>query len=133
MSRAKREQSGEGQFAFEGLDRALHEKARLGILSSLLANPQGLLFTELKTLCNLTDGNLSRHLQVLQEAGLVEVWKRTRGKRTQTLVRMTEDGHARFLDYLGVLEQIVTNAIQASQATRATQPAGRHGWGWSAT
>jgi DNA-binding transcriptional ArsR family regulator len=133
MSRAKHETSAEGQFAFDGLDRVLHEKARLGILSSLVANPQGLLFTELKTLCNLTDGNLSRHLQVLQEAGLVEVWKRTQGKRTQTLVRMTEAGHARFLDYLGVLEQIVTHAIQASQATRKTQPVRRHGWGWSAT
>src|SRR5687767_8143491 len=104
MSSLKREPSDSGQFAFDGLDRVLHEKARLGILSSLVANPQGLLFTELKELCSLTDGNLSRHMQVLQDAGLVEVWKGSQGKRTQTLVRMTDKGRARFMEYIGVLE-----------------------------
>ena len=50
-----------------GLDRVLHEKARLGIMTSLVGHPKGLAFGDLKKLCNLTDGNLSRHLQVLQE------------------------------------------------------------------
>ena len=62
-----------GRFAYEGLDRIMHEKARLGILTSLLARPEGILFNELKELCSLTDGNLSRHIQALQEAELVEV------------------------------------------------------------
>ena len=88
------ESSNSGQYAFEGLDRVLHEKARLGILSSLIANPQGLVFNELKTLCDLTDGNLSRHMQVLEDAGLVEVWKGSHGKRPQTLVRLTGEGRA---------------------------------------
>ena len=64
-----------GRFAYDGLDRVLHERARLSIMTSLATQPDGLLFTDLKDLCSLTDGNLSRHLQVLHEAGLVEVWK----------------------------------------------------------
>lgn len=117
-----------GQFAFEGLDRVLHEKARLGILSSLVANPEGLLFTELKSLCCLTDGNLSRHMQVLQEAGLVEIWKGTQQKRPQTLVRLTEQGRARFLEYIEVLEQIVGDALEAAQVSRQVSMRGRPGW-----
>ena len=62
-------------FSYDGLDRVIHEKARLGLLTSLMAHPKGLAFADLKQLCGLTDGNLSRHLGVLQEAGLVEVTK----------------------------------------------------------
>ncbi len=64
-----------GRFAYDGLDRIMHEKARLGIMTSLISRPEGLLFGELKQLCTLTDGNLSRHIEVLHEAGLVEVRK----------------------------------------------------------
>ena len=53
-----------------GLERVIHEKARLGIMTSLATHPKGLLFSDLKELCALTDGNLSRHLQVLHESGL---------------------------------------------------------------
>ena len=122
------ESSNSGQYAFDGLDRVLHEKARLGMLSSLIANPQGLLFAELKTLCDLTDGNLSRHMQVLQDAGLIDVWKGSHGNRPQTLVRLTEQGRVRFMEYIGVLEQIVSEAVEASLAkSRAHRP----GWDWS--
>ena len=55
-----------GRFAYEGLDRVLHEKARLGIMTSLVGRPEGLIFADLKRLCALTDGNLSRHLDVLR-------------------------------------------------------------------
>src|SRR5438309_529229 len=64
-----------GRYAYGGLERLLHERARLSILASLANHAGGLLFGDLKSLCSLTDGNLSRQLQVLQEAGLVEVWK----------------------------------------------------------
>jgi DNA-binding MarR family transcriptional regulator len=131
MSKDRLESSSPGQFAFDGLDRVLHEKARLGMLSSLMANPQGLLFAELKELCNLTDGNLSRHMQVLQEAGLVEVWKGSHGKRPQTLVRMTDPGRDRFMKYINVLERIVGDAIEASKAGERVPDAQRAGWGWS--
>jgi DNA-binding transcriptional ArsR family regulator len=76
-----------GRFAYDGLERLIHEKARLSILTSLVTNPQGLLFNDLKELCSLTDGNLSRHLQVLHEARLVEVWKGVQNGRPQTLCR----------------------------------------------
>lgn len=120
-----------GQFAFEGLDRVLHEKARLGILSSLIAHPQGLLFTELKELCRLTDGNLNRHMQVLSDAGLVEVSKHAEGKRPQTLVRLTARGRTRFMEYIGVLEQIVSEAHEASRARAPGRKSTRRGWGLS--
>jgi DNA-binding transcriptional ArsR family regulator len=105
-------------FAYDGLDRIMHEKARLGLLSSLAANPKGLSFASLKQLCALTDGNLSRHLQVLEEAGLVDIIKGYEGKRPHTLCRLTPGGRKRFLDYLGVLEQVVQDAAKAARETK---------------
>ena len=106
-------ETSEGRFAYEGLDRVLHEKARLGILTSLATRPEGLLFGDLKRLCALTDGNLNRHLEVLLEAGLVEVWKRFEGRRPQTLVRLSAEGRKRFLDYLAELEKVLKDAKKA--------------------
>jgi len=100
-----------GRFAYDGLDRTIHEKARLGILTSLLVNPNGLLFGELKQLCALTDGNLSRHLQILEEAGFVEVWKGFKDRRPQTLCRITSAGRQRFREYLNVLESVIADAL----------------------
>jgi DNA-binding MarR family transcriptional regulator len=102
------------RFAYDGLDRVIHEKARLGLLTSLMVHPRGLAFADLKQLCALTDGNLSRHLQVLQEAGLVEVTKGYEGNRPQTSCRLTKAGRRRFLDYLAVLEQLVRDAAKAA-------------------
>ena len=82
MPRAKSEQS--GRFAYDGLDRVIHEKARLGVLTSLVAHPKGLVFGDLKQLCGLTDGNLSRHLQVLEDASLITIEKGYAGKRART-------------------------------------------------
>jgi DNA-binding transcriptional ArsR family regulator len=101
-------------FAYDGLDRVIHEKARLGVLASLMAHPKGLAFGDLKQLCGLTDGNLSRHLQVLQEAGLVEINKGYEGNRPHTTCRLTAAGRRRFLDYLAVLEQLVRDAAKAA-------------------
>ena len=101
-------------FAYDGLDRVIHEKARLGVLTSLVAYPKGLAFGDLKQLCGLTDGNLSRHLQVLQEAGLVTVRKGYRHNRPHTTCRMTALGRRRFQDYLSVLEQVVRDAAEAA-------------------
>jgi DNA-binding MarR family transcriptional regulator len=100
-----------GRFAYDGLDRVLHEKARLGIMTSLVTRPEGVLFTEMKRLCTLTDGNLSRHIDVLQQAGLVEAFRGTEGGRPQTLYRLTADGRARFAAYLEELEQVVRDAL----------------------
>ena len=108
-------------FAYDGLDRVIHEKARLGLLTSLMAHPKGLCFADLKQLCALTDGNLSRHLQVLQEAGLVEVIKGYEGNRPHTTCRLTKSGRKRFLDYLAVLEQLVRDAAKAAGKHDAKQ------------
>jgi DNA-binding transcriptional ArsR family regulator len=102
-------------FAYQGLDRVLHEKARLGILTSLAAHPRGLAFANLKQLCGLTDGNLSRHLQVLEEAGVVEINKTFERKRPLTTCRLTRAGRKRFLDYIDVLERVVRDAAEAAQ------------------
>jgi DNA-binding MarR family transcriptional regulator len=102
-----------GRFAYEGLGRLVHEKSRLSILSSLAAHPDGLLFTELKTLCSLTDGNLSRQIQLLQEGGFLEVWKGFRNNRPQTLCRLSDAGRARFLEYIHALQEVVSDASSA--------------------
>ncbi len=107
-----------GQFAYEGLDRVMHEKARLGILTSLVTHSEGLLFNDLKGLCSLTDGNLNRHLKTLQEAGMVEVWKRFKDHHPQTLCRITRQGKRRFLEYLDLLEDVVA-AARTREAQRA--------------
>src|SRR5271167_479 len=112
-----------GRFAYEGLDRVMHEKARLGVLTSLVAHPKGLVFADLKRLCELTDGNLSRHLQVLHEAGLVDVQKGYDQNRPQTICKITPSGRRRFLNYLAVLEQIVRDAAEAADATLSPDPA----------
>lgn len=102
--------SEEGRFAYEGLDRVIHERARLSILTSLITNPKGVIFNDLKKLCSLTDGNLSRHLSVLETDKLVEIVKGHDKNRPQTLCRITPHGRARYLEYLTTLEQVVKDA-----------------------
>ncbi|RPI89634.1 MAG: ArsR family transcriptional regulator [Planctomycetaceae bacterium] len=115
--------AGQGRYAYDGLERAIHEKARLGILTSLLAHPLGLTFTDLKELCALTDGNLNRHLKVLVEAGLIEIDKGTHGNRPQTLCRVTTLGRERFQEYLSALEQVIADAARAAARKQAPNPA----------
>jgi DNA-binding transcriptional ArsR family regulator len=104
----------EAPFAYEGLERVMHEKARLGLLSSLVAHPKGLTFSDLRQLCGLSDGNLSRHLQILQEAKLVEIRKAFEGSRPQTTCYLTRSGRKRFLEYLALLEQLVREAAKVA-------------------
>jgi DNA-binding MarR family transcriptional regulator len=119
MARSRKDDRPSGRFAYEGLDRVIHERARLSVLTSLTAHPQGLLFGDLKQLCALTDGNLSRHLQVLQEAKLVEISKGFENNRPQTLCRITAVGRRRYLEYLSVLEQVVRDAAAAAKRETA--------------
>jgi DNA-binding MarR family transcriptional regulator len=103
----------EGRFAYEGLDRVIHERARLSVLTSLITNPKGLTFNDLKQLCSLTDGNLSRHLSVLEGAKMVEIIRGHDRNRPQTVCRITASGRKRYLDYLTILEQVVRDAADA--------------------
>ena len=97
-------------YAYPGLDRVIHERARLSVLTSLAAHPTGLKFSELKTLSGLTDGNLSRHLQVLVSGKLVDVTKKFEGSRPQTLCRITISGRKRYAEYVLELERVVRDA-----------------------
>lgn len=106
-------------YSYDGLERVIHEKARLGLLTSLAAHPEGLAFPVLRRLCNLTDGNLSRHLQVLRDEGLVEVEKAFVADRPQTTCRLTGTGRQRYLAYLDELERVLRDARSSANSMSA--------------
>ena len=106
----------EARFAYAGLDRVIHERARLSVLTALLTQPKGQTFNELKQLCALTDGNLARHLEVLEKENLVQISKGQDGNRPQTLCRITASGKARYLEYLSTLEQVLRDAATNKKA-----------------
>jgi DNA-binding transcriptional ArsR family regulator len=90
----------------EDLDPVLHERGRLAIVSILAAAPK-LTFTELRDALQMTDGNLSVHLQKLEEKGYVAIDKQFVGRRPQTSARLTKAGRTAFTRYLDHLEAIV--------------------------
>jgi DNA-binding transcriptional ArsR family regulator len=91
---------------FEELDPLLHERGRLAIVSALAAAPR-LTFTELREAVGMTDGNLSVHLQKLEEKGYVTIDKQFVGRRPQTSCQLTRGGRQAFTNYLDHLEAIV--------------------------
>jgi len=117
--KAKARPSG-GRFAYEGLDRVIHERARLSVLTSLVTNPKGLAFGDLKQLCALTDGNLNRHLRVLEKGKMVEIIKKHDRNRPLTVCRITPSGRVRYLEYLSTLEQVVRDAAKVTGERPAT-------------
>jgi DNA-binding transcriptional ArsR family regulator len=103
----------------EALGKIFHEPNRLAIMSALCAAPGGLTFNDLKAACKLTDGNLSRHLAVLEEAGAVRARKSFVGVKPRTTVFITEAGLDRFNDYLTALEAVLEQARCAQAALEA--------------
>jgi DNA-binding MarR family transcriptional regulator len=97
------------RFAYDGLSRVIHERARLSLITSLVTHAEGLRFTDLKELCGLTDGNLNRHLAVLDEAKFISIVKTSDGTRC----RITALGRKRYLEYLAVLDQVISDAAIA--------------------
>lgn len=91
---------------FLQLDRVIHERGRLAIMSMLAASPE-LSFTELRDTLEMTDGNLTTHMRTLQEAGYVSIAKSFRNRRPLTTVSMTATGRQAFAAYVALLEQIV--------------------------
>lgn len=91
---------------FLNLDRVIHEKGRLGIMSALAAAPS-LGFTELRDLLDMTDGNLTAHLRTLHEAGYVAFTKSLEGARPLTTYLLTPKGRKTFAGYIDLLDQIV--------------------------
>lgn len=115
MKKPNRKVQKTSPFAYDGLSRVIHERARLGVLTCLVTHAKGLPFPEMKRLCALTDGNLNRHLQVLQEALLVSLAKGPDRERPQTIYRITALGRKRYLEYLNVLEQVILDGAPAAR------------------
>jgi DNA-binding MarR family transcriptional regulator len=92
--------------AFLQLDRVIHEKGRLAIMSMLAASPE-LSFTELRDALKMTDGNLTTHIRTLQEAGYVSVTKSFQKNRPLTTCALTAAGKKAFTGYINLLEEIV--------------------------
>jgi DNA-binding MarR family transcriptional regulator len=91
---------------FLKLDRVIHEKGRMAIMSLLAATPE-LSFTELRDSLNMTDGNLSMHLKTLQESGYVAITKTFQERKPLTTCSLTAKGRKAFAEYIDLLEQIV--------------------------
>ena len=91
---------------FLNLDRIIHEKGRLAIMSLLAASPE-LSFTELRESLSMTDGNLTTHIRTLQEAGYISVTKSYARNRPLTTCSLTALGKKAFTTYINLLEQIV--------------------------
>ena len=96
---------------FLQLDRIIHEKGRLGIMSLLAASTQ-LSFTEIRQALSMTDGNLTAHVRTLQEAGYLAVTKTFQSKRPLTSYSLTPEGRTAFANYINLLEQIVEQTRQ---------------------
>ena len=92
------------------MDLVIHERAPPSILTSLITSAKGLPFNDLKQLCSLTDGNLSRHLAVLEKDGMVSIEKGHEGNRPLTVCRITASGQKSYLEYLSTLEQVIRDA-----------------------
>jgi len=89
-----------------GLDRLIHERVRLGIVSALAVNGS-LTFTDLRTLLGLTDGNLSAHARKLEDAGYVACSKSFEGRTPRTEYALTARGRREFEAYLDHMEAII--------------------------
>ena len=91
---------------FLQIDRVIHEKGRLAIMSMLAASPE-LSFTELRDALNMTDGNLTTHIRTLQEAGYVSVTKSFQNNRPHTTCSLTPAGKKAFTNYINLLDSII--------------------------
>jgi predicted ArsR family transcriptional regulator len=105
----------EAEFSYPGLERIFHERGRLAICTCLIAHPDGLSFTELANACDLTDGNLNRHLHALVEVKVITTEKQRGSGRPSTIYRITKAGRARFLAYVDELESVVRDVHERSQ------------------
>ena len=96
---------------FLQLDRVIHEKVRLAIMSLLAASPL-LAFTEMRETLGMTDGNLTTHLRTLHEAGYISVTKAFQGGRPLTTYALTPAGRKAFTSYIELLAKIVEQTKQ---------------------
>lgn len=101
---------------YESLERVFHEPNRLAIMSAVCAADDGVTFNDLKDACKLTDGNLNRHLKVLEDAGAIKIAKAFVENKPRTTIRMTKTGLDRFNEYLSALTEVLNKAKEALPA-----------------
>ena len=89
-----------------GLDRLIHERTRLALVSALAANPL-LTFNELKSLLEISDGNLSAHARKLEDAGYIDCTKGFDGRTPRTEYRITASGRAALQKYIAHMEALI--------------------------
>lgn len=115
---------------FAALERLYHEPVRLGLMSLLSADSEGVSFNDLKKELQLTDGNLSRHLKTLEDAGAVRIDKTFVGAKPRTTVCVTSAGRRQFVDYLKTLEAVLQQAADAvGSESRNSIPRSSSNWG----
>lgn len=100
----------------DALERIFHEPNRLAIMSAVCAAADGISFIDLKRACDLTDGNLNRHLKVLEDARVIRVDKRFVDSKPRTTVHLSRTGLARFQEYLAALAHVLKAAQKALPA-----------------
>lgn len=109
------------------LDELFHQPVRLEIMAELCSSADGRLFTELREKYGLTDGNLSRHLHALAQAGAVKIKKTFVKAKPQTSVAVTPRGRENFLNYLSDLEEVLIGAAERARGSAKTALSGRTG------
>ncbi|MBN8551071.1 MAG: transcriptional regulator [Deltaproteobacteria bacterium] len=109
---------------FNELENIFHEPNRLAIVSALSGAPKGRTFTELKAECNLTDGNLSRHIVALEKAGVIKTEKTFVANRPRTTAMLSNTGRKSFLKYLDSLERVLKHAAKRATSEDARLPHG---------
>ncbi len=98
---------------FDALEKIFHEPNRLAIMSVMCTTNNGISFPELKNECNLTDGNLNRHLKVLQNTGAIKIKKAFIDLKPRTTIYITEPGIEKFKEYLKALTEVLNKAKNA--------------------
>ncbi|HCE42177.1 MAG TPA: transcriptional regulator [Lentisphaeria bacterium] len=107
----------------ELLEKIFHEPNRLSIISVLCAAGREMSFNEIKEACNLTDGNLSRHLKALEESGVITISKKFVDSKPRTTVMISVSGLERFNEYLTALGEILAKAKKAIKPEKTHAPA----------
>jgi len=104
---------------YDGLEKLFHEPKRMAIISHLCHSTTGATFADLKKACDITDGNLNRHLHTLEESEAVRLVKTQRKSRPLTTVFLTEAGRNGFLEYLLALERALVDAVSSLEPEEA--------------
>ncbi len=105
---------------YSALKQIFHEPNRLAIMSALVNAPDGMAFNDLKEECNLTDGNLSRHIQMLVKARAVRIKKSFISNKPRTTIFLSERGRESFLEYLQALDEVLRMAAEALPKSQKT-------------